>query len=635
MYCLLCKEKISRLRSWRTKSEFCSDEHAAQYKKQTLDRLLTEDADDNGSSVPLPLDAPTFDDMDAVADIMGAGSEDGSAELDIFGDLGDLEDDGSTEPQDAAPAAEPAFSPASDPLSAPAFPARSDYDLTGYDGPPVDAVERQTADDAIAALRAIAEHGSGPSPEVPSDAPSTSAPESLDSLESLLDAPAAEPVGGAGSLEAGSLEAGSLEDCLRARAEQEDVETHTEADEEAELELATLSPPEPSFDDEQALLAELGVAETSTEAPATGSADTTEGILDKMVAESDWNAEFQATVDSDFEIEIEQIEQTPEAESVEEVEARAEGPDAPTDDDFEEAVQAAVEPPDADAAPSDDDFVESMMAAVEKVSEDAGEAPAAIVSFPEKNGHSNGHAASELTAEEIEESIDQDPVQVQAEVEDEPPAASEPAAENEAAKPRKRGPARKAPKLKPAMVLAGLHPKAASASDLEPNEAWKRLAARTADDAELAPLIANLTSAAPLLNGSGLKPIGPARSIGESTAVRSVLPAAVTDLNEAIEAPANTATELLAPVAVAVRTAAEPLSSSYDFPASAYQSADAFLAAELAPVAAIAEEKLEIGAPSEPSEPAGLYFDAAADLPESAADEDGDWFADIEGFESL
>jgi|GEM_PF-2583702 len=631
MYCLLCKEKISRLRSWRTKSEFCSDEHAAQYKKQTLDRLLTEDADDNGSSVPLPLDAPTFDDMDAVADIMGAGSEDGNAELDIFGDLGDLEDGGSAEPQEeSAPAAEPAFGAASDPLPAPAFPARSDYDLSGYDGPPVDSVERQTADDAIAALRAIAQHGSGPSPEVSSEAPLSSAPESLDSLESFLDGPGAEPAG-----EPGSLEAGSLEDFLRARAEQEDVETPAETEEEAELELATLSPPEPSFDDEQALLAELGVTETSTEAPAPGAADAAEGILDKMVAESDWNAEFQATVDSDFEIEIEQIEQTPEAELVDEVQAQAEGPDAPTDDDFAEAVQAAVEPPDADAAPSDDDFVESMMAAVEKVSEDAGETPAAIVSFPEKNGHSNGHAASELTAEEIEESIDQDPVQVQAEVEGEPPTSAEPAAANDATKPRKRGPARKAPKLKPAMVLAGLHPKAASASDVEPNEAWKRLAARTADDAELAPLIADLSSAAPLLNGSGLKPIAPARSLGESTAVRSVLPAAVTDWSEAIEAPANTATELLAPVAVAVKTAVEPLSSCYGFPASSYESADAFLAAELAPVAAIAEEKLEIGAPSEPSEPAGLYFDAAADLAESAADEDGDWFADIEGFESL
>ena len=42
MKCLLCHNKISRIRAWRTGSEFCSDEHAAVYKKQTLERLLTE-----------------------------------------------------------------------------------------------------------------------------------------------------------------------------------------------------------------------------------------------------------------------------------------------------------------------------------------------------------------------------------------------------------------------------------------------------------------------------------------------------------------------------------------------------------------------------------------------------------------
>ena len=42
MQCLLCHEKIPRLRAWTTKSEFCCDEHAAKYKKQTLERLLTE-----------------------------------------------------------------------------------------------------------------------------------------------------------------------------------------------------------------------------------------------------------------------------------------------------------------------------------------------------------------------------------------------------------------------------------------------------------------------------------------------------------------------------------------------------------------------------------------------------------------
>jgi MinD-like ATPase involved in chromosome partitioning or flagellar assembly len=40
MYCLLCHEKISRIRHWRTKSEFCCDEHAAIHRRQTLERLV-------------------------------------------------------------------------------------------------------------------------------------------------------------------------------------------------------------------------------------------------------------------------------------------------------------------------------------------------------------------------------------------------------------------------------------------------------------------------------------------------------------------------------------------------------------------------------------------------------------------
>lgn len=57
MFCLLCHEKISRLRAWRTKSEFCSDEHAEIYKRQTLERLLT-DHDNNkpAEAPPLPVD---------------------------------------------------------------------------------------------------------------------------------------------------------------------------------------------------------------------------------------------------------------------------------------------------------------------------------------------------------------------------------------------------------------------------------------------------------------------------------------------------------------------------------------------------------------------------------------------------
>jgi len=52
MFCLLCHEKISRLRAWRTKSEFCCDEHAEIYKRQTLERLLTDHEN------PKPVEAP-------------------------------------------------------------------------------------------------------------------------------------------------------------------------------------------------------------------------------------------------------------------------------------------------------------------------------------------------------------------------------------------------------------------------------------------------------------------------------------------------------------------------------------------------------------------------------------------------
>lgn len=56
MQCLLCHEKIPRLRSWTTKSEFCCDEHGAMYKKQTLERLLTEQNDYPSSQAAISSD---------------------------------------------------------------------------------------------------------------------------------------------------------------------------------------------------------------------------------------------------------------------------------------------------------------------------------------------------------------------------------------------------------------------------------------------------------------------------------------------------------------------------------------------------------------------------------------------------
>ena len=50
MYCLLCHAKIPRLRAWRTKSEFCSDEHAEAYKNQMLDRLMVNEPESAGQN---------------------------------------------------------------------------------------------------------------------------------------------------------------------------------------------------------------------------------------------------------------------------------------------------------------------------------------------------------------------------------------------------------------------------------------------------------------------------------------------------------------------------------------------------------------------------------------------------------
>lgn len=58
MFCLLCHEKVPRLRAWRTKSEFCCDEHAEIYKRQTLERLLTDQEEAaGGDSPPLPVES--------------------------------------------------------------------------------------------------------------------------------------------------------------------------------------------------------------------------------------------------------------------------------------------------------------------------------------------------------------------------------------------------------------------------------------------------------------------------------------------------------------------------------------------------------------------------------------------------
>ena len=72
MKCLLCHSKISRLRAWKTNSEFCSDEHADAYKRQTLERLFKEHERARGSvtsETETPPKPNEGDDSTAVRDL--------------------------------------------------------------------------------------------------------------------------------------------------------------------------------------------------------------------------------------------------------------------------------------------------------------------------------------------------------------------------------------------------------------------------------------------------------------------------------------------------------------------------------------------------------------------------------------
>ena len=54
MECLYCHKKLSSFRFWKN-SQFCSPEHASDYRTQTLDRLMGDAVAGNGEKPPLPL----------------------------------------------------------------------------------------------------------------------------------------------------------------------------------------------------------------------------------------------------------------------------------------------------------------------------------------------------------------------------------------------------------------------------------------------------------------------------------------------------------------------------------------------------------------------------------------------------
>ena len=157
MQCLLCRKRISRLRVWKTKSEFCCDEHADTYKKQTLDRLLRDQEQllHNVSAPPLPIsDDLTDDGLDTV--LAGGNETEGldRSHLLVAPELADTNLD--------AVGVE-----LSDTQRAKSLPAESLDDILsrGQQGATPDDVHEQSPEDALAALRRLAE----PSPAKPLD----------------------------------------------------------------------------------------------------------------------------------------------------------------------------------------------------------------------------------------------------------------------------------------------------------------------------------------------------------------------------------------------------------------------------------------------------------------------------------
>ena len=164
MRCLLCHKKISRFRIWKTKSEFCRDEHADTYKKQTLDRLLRDQEQllQTSAAPPLPIaDDPADDGLDA---ILAGGNDDEGVGRSHLLPAPEPADTGFGDP-------EPADTRFGDPggvelSEAPRPESLSDI-LSGgeqQDGTP-DDVHQQSAEEALDALRKLAEH----SPAAPPD----------------------------------------------------------------------------------------------------------------------------------------------------------------------------------------------------------------------------------------------------------------------------------------------------------------------------------------------------------------------------------------------------------------------------------------------------------------------------------
>ncbi len=524
MHCLLCHQKIARLRAWRTKSEFCSDECSDRYKKQTLERLLTDQNTSSADAVPLPLDEPSPEDLEpavresddppppaagaavdgAVATSLFGDEEAGEDELwRLAGEVGGLPE-GFEDGENSAASQE-------------------------------HAADTQGPDDALAALRDIA-------------AKADTRPEGPD-----------------------------------------------------ELALAAESPPEPDLSSDVDLLDESELEQATQ--PAVQQVQGESSILDRLVEESDWNVERQAEGDTAPAVESVEIQQALD-ESL-----RSREPE-PAAVDTAAADSGDVKAEEPELAPTEDDFVESMLAAVEAVG-DSG--PEKVVPFPEaaKNGN-HGKLAVEGIAEQLE-------------------ASEQAAGERSREVPLKTDKARKAPKLRPAMVMAGLFPAAGAVTDVTASN-WKEIAARAS---AWSPLEA-FEVGAPLLNGLGAKPIGLEKTFRPHKGLVLNPAAHFLDTDVLLQVPKGP-TEPLTPGALMLwpgvgrdfsPAAAELPSRLADLPYAPTPEAITPQGESVAPAG--------VNLPAGPLEPSAAFYESVSEEPLGPpGDEERDWFTDIEGFESL
>ncbi len=187
MQCLLCHKKISRLRVWKTKSEFCSDEHADTYKKQTLERLLRDQEQllHKVSAPPLPIgDNPADDGLDA---ILGGGIESlaGGIESEGIDRSHLLSAPAPSNTTLDAVGDELSFTPAE---SLPAAESLNDILAPNKAAGTSEDIRQQSPDEALEALRRLSEHSAAQPPHIASDAasaPGAAEDELLGPLERL------------------------------------------------------------------------------------------------------------------------------------------------------------------------------------------------------------------------------------------------------------------------------------------------------------------------------------------------------------------------------------------------------------------------------------------------------------------